>query len=34
MPYSLNFSREALKELERINEPFYTKIKQAIISLT
>ena len=34
MFYSLNFSREALKELERINEPFYSKIKQAIISLT
>jgi mRNA interferase RelE/StbE len=34
MLYSLNFSRQALKELEAINEPFYTKIKQAIVALT
>ena len=34
MPYSLNFSKQALKELEAINEPFYSNIKQAIIALT
>jgi mRNA interferase RelE/StbE len=34
MAYSLNFSRQALKELERIPEPFYSKIKQAIRALT
>jgi mRNA interferase RelE/StbE len=34
MPYTLNFSRQAFKELERINEPFYSTIKQAIVELT
>lgn len=34
MPYSLNFSRPALKELEKINEPYYSNIKQAIAELT
>jgi mRNA interferase RelE/StbE len=34
MPYSLNFSKQALKELEKINEPYYANIKQAIANLT
>jgi mRNA interferase RelE/StbE len=34
MDYSLSFSKQALKELEKINEPFYSNIKQAIINLT
>jgi len=31
--YILNFSRFAIKELEKINEPYYSSIKHAIISL-
>ncbi len=34
MVYSVNFSRLALKELEKINEPYYSAIKQAIHKLT
>jgi len=34
MPYTLTFNRQAFKELEKINEPFYSAIKQAVISLT
>ncbi|MES2379003.1 MAG: hypothetical protein V4553_20590 [Bacteroidota bacterium] len=34
MAYSLSFSKQALKELEKINEPFYSNIKQSIINLT
>ncbi len=34
MSYSLNFTKRALKELEKIHEPFYTNIKQAIYNLT
>ena len=34
MPYSLNFSRQALKNLEKINDPYYYKIKAAIQNLT
>ncbi|MBS1527888.1 MAG: type II toxin-antitoxin system RelE/ParE family toxin [Bacteroidetes bacterium] len=34
MAYSLNFSRQAIKMLEKINEPFYSNIKQAIVNLT
>ena len=34
MLYSLNFSKQALKELEKINEPYYSNIKQAIANLT
>ena len=34
MIYTLSFSKQALKELEKINDPFYTSIKQAIINLT
>ena len=34
MPYSLEFSKQALKELEKINEPFYSNIKEAITNLT
>jgi mRNA interferase RelE/StbE len=33
MAYSLHFSRQAFKELEQINEPFYYSIKQAIFNL-
>ncbi|MGZ3946289.1 MAG: type II toxin-antitoxin system RelE family toxin [Mucilaginibacter sp.] len=32
--YSLSFSKQALKELEKINEPFYSNIKNAIVNLT
>jgi mRNA interferase RelE/StbE len=32
--YALNFSKQALKELENINDPFYTNIKDAIANLT
>lgn len=34
MIYALNFSKKAFKELEKINEPFYSNIKQAIANLT
>jgi mRNA interferase RelE/StbE len=34
MIYSLNFSKQALKELERINEPYFSNIKLAITELT
>lgn len=34
MLYSLDFSKQAYKALEKINEPFYSNIKQAIVSLT
>jgi mRNA interferase RelE/StbE len=34
MAYVLNFSRQAFKELDKINEPFYSNIKQAIFNLT
>ena len=34
MAYSLNFNRQALKQLEKINEPHYSKIKGAITGLT
>lgn len=34
MTYTLSFSKQALKELEKINDPFYINIKQAIINLT
>jgi mRNA interferase RelE/StbE len=33
MTYSVNFKKHALKELTKINEPFYSHIKQAIYSL-
>ena len=33
MAYTLSFSKQALKELEKINDPFYTSIKQAVINL-
>jgi len=33
MTYSVNFKRQALKELAKINEPFYFHIKQAIYTL-
>ncbi|HJP64014.1 MAG TPA: type II toxin-antitoxin system RelE/ParE family toxin [Mucilaginibacter sp.] len=34
MTYAITFSKHALKDLERINEPFYSNIKQAIIELS
>ena len=34
MAYSLNFSRQALKDLEKITEPYYSNIKLAISNLT
>lgn len=34
MAYTLNFTRQALKELEKIDEPFYSNIKQSIVALT
>ena len=34
MTYVLDFSKQALKEFEKINEPFYSGIKQAISDLT
>lgn len=34
MIYALNFSKRAFKELAKINEPFYSNIKFAIINLT
>lgn len=34
MAYSLQFSKQAFKELEKINEPFYSGIKQAVATLT
>lgn len=34
MAYTLNFSKQAFKELEKINEPFYSNIKQAVFNLT
>jgi mRNA interferase RelE/StbE len=34
MVYCLNFSKQALKELGEINEPFYSHIKQAISDLS
>ena len=34
MIYALNFSKQALKELGKINEPYYSNIKQAITNLT
>jgi mRNA interferase RelE/StbE len=33
MVYSVNFNKHALKELAKINEPFYSNIKQAIYNL-
>lgn len=34
MSYTLDFSKQALKELGKINEPFYSNIKEAIFNLT
>lgn len=34
MIYTLNFSKLSLKDLAKINEPYYSKIKQAIANLT
>ncbi|MBY0425236.1 MAG: type II toxin-antitoxin system RelE/ParE family toxin [Cytophagales bacterium] len=32
--YSLSFSKQAFKELSKINEPYYSNIKSAIIDLS
>ena len=34
MAYTLSFSKQSIKELEKISEPYYSNIKQAIIDLT
>ena len=34
MAYDLTFSKQDVKNLERINEPFYSSIKQSILALT
>ncbi len=34
MSYSVVFSKQALKKLENINEPYYSNIKTAISNLT
>jgi len=33
MAYLLNFSKQAFKELEKINDPYYSNIKKAIYKL-
>jgi mRNA interferase RelE/StbE len=33
MAYSLNFTRQALRDLSGINEPNYSKVKQSIAAL-
>jgi hypothetical protein len=33
MAYSLNFSRQALKELEKINEPFIPTLNRLFLAL-
>jgi mRNA interferase RelE/StbE len=33
MAYSVNFSKHAVKELAKINEPYYSNIKQVIGAL-
>lgn len=33
MTYTLNFSRQGLKDLEKIGEPYYSNIKQAVFKL-
>lgn len=33
MAYLVNFSKQAFKELEKINEPYYSNIKAAISEL-
>ncbi len=33
MPYSLNFTRNAIKELSKITEPYYSNIKSVIEKL-
>ncbi|HRZ97751.1 MAG TPA: type II toxin-antitoxin system RelE/ParE family toxin [Paludibacter sp.] len=33
MTYIINFNKHAIKELAKINEPFYSHIKQAIYNL-
>jgi mRNA interferase RelE/StbE len=34
MLYTINFTKQAFKDLDKINEPFYSNIKQAIINLS
>jgi mRNA interferase RelE/StbE len=33
MAYTLNFSKQAFKDLEKIHDPFYSNIKKAIYNL-
>ena len=33
MPYKVTLTRRAIKTLEKINEPYYSNIKEAIYSL-
>ncbi len=33
MIHAINFCKQAFKDLEKINEPFYSHIKQAILNL-
>jgi mRNA interferase RelE/StbE len=33
MTYFLNFSKQAFKALEKINEPYFSNIKQAIYNI-
>jgi len=34
MAYTVNFSKQAFKGLEKIHEPFYSAIKEAILGLS
>ena len=34
MFYTISFTKQAFKDLDKINEPFYSNIKQAIINLS
>jgi mRNA interferase RelE/StbE len=34
MLYTISFTKQAFKDLDKINEPFYSNIKQAIINLS
>jgi mRNA interferase RelE/StbE len=34
MLYTISFTKQAFKDLDKISEPFYSNIKQAIINLS
>lgn len=34
MIYTISFTKQAFKELDKISEPFYSNIKKAIINLS